>query len=42
MLKSTFVSLVAGTILLEETARRDPVRIIDMQEFAVIPLFALV
>jgi hypothetical protein len=42
MLESTLVSLVASAIFLEEAARRYLVRVVDMKEFTVISLFALV
>ena len=42
VLESALVSLVACAVLLKESARRDLVRVIDVQEFAVITLLALI
>jgi len=42
MLKRAFISLVACPVLLKEAARRDLVGVIHVQEFAVVPLLALI
>jgi hypothetical protein len=42
VLECALVSLVACAVLLKEAARRDLVRVIDVQEFAVITLLALI
>ena len=42
VLEGALVSLVACAILLKEAAGRDLVRVIDVQELAVVPLLALI
>lgn len=42
MLKSAFVALVAGAVLLKIAARRDPFGVEDVQELTVVSLFTLI
>lgn len=42
MLELALVPLVAGAIFLKVAARRDSIRVINMKEFALVPLLALV